>query len=130
MKSHLNLGCGKRFHPAWMNIDNNVSSPFVIRQDLLKEMPFPDESFDVVYHSHLLEHFPKPYAVTFLRECHRLLKRRGIIRIVIPNLEQIAKLYLQTLEAIDQGKKEWEFNYEWIYLNFMTRLFGKSQARR
>lgn len=116
MRSYLNLGCGKRFHSAWTNVDNNVSSPFVIRHDLLKGIPFPDDSFDVVYHSHLLEHFPRRDAAPFLRECYRVLKRRGIIRIVVPDLERIARLYLQALEAIDHGRREWGYNYEWILL--------------
>jgi len=59
----LNLGCGGRFHPAWTNVDF-VYAWGVIAHDLTQGISFAD-SFDVVYHSHLLEHFPKTAAESF-----------------------------------------------------------------
>ena len=102
---YLNLGCGLRFHPDWTNIDSDSSSPYVQDYDLQKGIPFQDNFFDVVYHSHLLEHFPKHKATDFMIECFRVLKPGGTIRIVVPDLEQIAKLYLKTLMLALKGKK-------------------------
>src|SRR6185437_7104009 len=70
----LNLGCGGRFQPDWENLDFAPASAAVRAHDLQKGIPFPDGTFDVVYHSHVLEHFPKQFAPSFLRECHRVLK--------------------------------------------------------
>ena len=114
--NYLNLGCGHRFHPAWTNVDFVSTDEGVLSMDLTKSIPFPDSYFDVVYHSHLLEHFPKNAAEPFLRRCCRLLRPRGILRVAVPDLEQIVKVYLTALEQASLGSKEWAANYKWILL--------------
>lgn len=114
--NYLNLGCGHRFHPAWTNVDFVSTAEGVIVADLAKGMPFPDASFDVVYHSHLLEHFSRSEAEPFLRECCRVLRPNGILRVAVPDLEQIVKTYLTALEKVSEGSAEWANNYEWILL--------------
>lgn len=113
---YLNLGCGTRFHTLWSNVDFVSTDKSVIAHDLRKGIPFQDSYFDVVYHSHLLEHFPKSAALPFMLECYRVLKPGGIIRIAVPDLERIASLYLQALEKASSGDEYWQHNYDWIML--------------
>lgn len=113
---HLNLGCGSNFHPDWTNVDFTATGKDVIAWNLRRGIPFPDQSFDAVYHSHVLEHFSRKEAVSFLRECYRVLTLGGILRVVVPDLEQIARLYLYALENASDGSAEWARNYEWILL--------------
>jgi predicted SAM-dependent methyltransferase len=113
---YLNLGCGSRFHTDWTNINFVSTSESVIAHDLSQGIPFPDASFDVVYHSHVLEHFPQSAAASFIKECYRVLRPQGILRVVIPDLEQIARTYLYALEQAVNGSKEWEQNYQWVLL--------------
>lgn len=103
----LNLGCGKRLHSDWVNVDYTATTENVISHDLSRGIPFPENSFDVVYHSHLLEHFPRSAASVFVQACWKVLKPGGILRVVVPNLEQIAKVYLEALEKASQGSEEW-----------------------
>src|SRR5271155_506224 len=112
----LNLGCGQRFHPEWVNLDLHPSNPSVQRWDVHEELPFPSGSFDVVYHSHVLEHLSKQDAPLFLRECYRVLRSGGVIRVAVPDLEKIARLYLEALEKASQGIPGWAENYEWMLL--------------
>jgi predicted SAM-dependent methyltransferase len=116
MKSYLNLGCGNKFHPNWTNVDLIARGNSVIGHDLRKGIPFSDGEFDLVYHSHLLEHFPRAKALPFLRECYRVLKHGGTIRVAVPDLERIARAYLQALTEAVQGVEKGEHNYEWIML--------------
>ncbi|MBI3977216.1 MAG: methyltransferase domain-containing protein [Chloroflexi bacterium] len=116
MKPYLNLGCGSRFDPAWTNVDFVSHSPSVIRHDLRQGIPFGAETFDVVYHSHVLEHFPRAEALAFLQECHRVLKPSGILRVATPDLEQITRVYLRKLEGAIRGDEQAQRNYEWIIL--------------
>jgi SAM-dependent methyltransferase len=114
--NYLNLGCGRRFHPGWVNLDFSPVAPNVRAHDLRKGIPYPDETFDVVYHSHVLEHLSKWDAPTFLRECRRVLRPGGLIRIAVPDLEQIARLYLEALEKASHGMPGWAENYDWMLL--------------
>ena len=114
--NYLNLGCGHHFHPAWTNINFTSTGDRVIAHNLTQGIPFPDASFDIVYHSHLLEHFPKHEAESFLKECCRVLRPQGVLRVVVPDLEQIARTYLIALEKASSGSQEWATNYEWILL--------------
>ena len=61
--------------------------------NLAKGIPFPNESIDVVYHSHLLEHLDGTVAEQFLLDVKRVLKPGGIQRIVVPDLQKLCVAY-------------------------------------
>jgi predicted SAM-dependent methyltransferase len=112
----LNLGCGGRFHPGWVNLDLQPQNPSVRRHDATTPLPFGDASFDAVYHSHLLEHLPRDRAAPFLRECWRVLRPGGVLRVVVPDLERIARLYLDSLVGAWLGDAEAQRRYTWAVL--------------
>ena len=115
--NYLNLGCGNKFHKDWVNVDMVSNSPYVKSYNLLKGLPFPNDQFDVIYHSHVLEHFPKEKAPDFIRECFRVLKPGGIMRVVVPDLENIVNEYVKHLnENTENTSRQSEANYDWILL--------------
>lgn len=118
----LNLGCGSRYDQRWTNVDFKPKGTGVIGHDLKKGMPFGDSIFDAVYHSHLLEHFSRDYAPVFLKECHRVLKPGGSIRVVVPDLEHIIREYLDLLQKALAGNKEAQDCYEWIMLELFDQM--------
>lgn len=117
----LNLGCGWRYHPDWTNIDFRSGSEFVTAHDLSKGIPVPDESFDLVYHSHLLEHFTKDEGQAFIQECFRVLRPQGILRVVVPDLEQVTRLYLMALKQAAGGSAEWSHHYDWMLIELLDQ---------
>ena len=119
---YLNLGCGTKFHPDWTNLDFESVGDAVQAHNLLNGIPFDDESFEVVYHSHVLEHFPKKKAPEFLKECYRVLKRGGTIRIAIPNLEVIVLNYLKYLNESLENKPGAAAKYEWTMLELYDQV--------
>ena len=124
----LNVGCGERFHSDWTNIDIHPVAPSVRRWDLSKGLPFPDSSFHVVYHSHVLEHFSKMDGLKFLRECFRVLRNNGIIRVAVPDLEQIARVYLEALDKAVAGDRVWQDRYEWMLLEMYDQTVRNSSG--
>ncbi|MGF1479791.1 MAG: methyltransferase domain-containing protein [Cyanophyceae cyanobacterium] len=121
MVSYLNLGCGRRFHPDWTNVDFTSTSDRVIAHNLIQGIPFPDAAFDVVYHSHVLEHFSKAQAQAFLSECCRVLRPQGVLRVVVPDLEQIVRSYLMALEKASTDAV-WQANYDWILIEMYDQV--------
>jgi SAM-dependent methyltransferase len=109
-KRFLNLACGDFYldTPEWINLDWYPHSKSVRKANLLDPLPFPDNHFEIVYSSHFIEHIPKSDITNFIFECHRVMKPGGIIRIVVPDFENIAREYVKN---IDTGKsEEAEFN--------------------
>jgi glycosyltransferase involved in cell wall biosynthesis/predicted SAM-dependent methyltransferase len=118
----LNLGCGSKYHNDWVNVDMVSMNNGVIQHNLEEPLPFDENSFDVVYHSHVLEHFSRNVAFKFIRECHRVLRNGGIIRVVVPDLEQIAKHYLSIFERSLAGDLEAQAKYDWIILEMFDQM--------
>lgn len=117
---YLNLGCGFHYStkPEWTNLDFVSRGERVIAHNLTKGIPFENESFDLVYHSHVLEHFSKEDGAIFITECFRVLKTGGKIRIAVPDLQQITRNYLKFLEKGLNNPEDTmnELNYEWMLL--------------
>jgi SAM-dependent methyltransferase len=96
--------------------------------DLRKDLPFASDSFDVVYHSHVLEHFSRPAALQLLGECRRVLRLHGVIRVAVPDLEQIARLYIEALDKSLAGDHAWQARYEWILLEMYDQTVRRSSG--
>lgn len=118
----LNLGCGGHFHPDWVNADIAPHDSRVLQHDLQSRLPFEDSSFAAVYHSHVLEHIPKSQAAAFLNECHRVLAPGGVLRVVVPDLEMITRLYLKYLDEAVAGDEEAAKRHEWMTLELLDQL--------
>jgi SAM-dependent methyltransferase len=112
----INLGCGSRFHPDWVNADIAPLDPSVVQCDLSRKLPFPENEFDVAYHSNVLEHIRRDDALPFMRECFRILKPGGILRVAVPDLERICKLYLEKLQQAAAGDSASAHDYDWMQL--------------
>jgi predicted SAM-dependent methyltransferase len=114
-KSLLNLGCGTDSRPEFVNVDI-VGGPGIIAHDLRLGIPFPDSTYDLVYHSTMLSHLRPPDALNLMRECRRVLKPGGVLRVVTEDLEQMCRAYLQKLEAACSGDEQAAREYEWMVL--------------
>ena len=120
----LNLGCGDVFLPGWRNLDFVARPPHVVRHDLRETLPLPAGRCEVVYHSHVLEHFDRAEADRFLAECHRVLAPGGVLRVVVPDLEQKARLYLDRLSAaaVKPDDPALAGQHQWMTLEMLDQL--------
>jgi SAM-dependent methyltransferase len=92
----VNLACGNTFvlGNGWVNFDYTSSSPSVRQANLLGRLPLGGDSAALVYSSHFLEHIPRSDVPAFFHECHRVLTPGGILRLVLPDLENLCRTYL------------------------------------
>jgi len=90
----LHLGAGENVLPGWLNTDlHDYGRRDLAYLDVRRRFPLPDESFDVVFSEHMLEHLTYAEGQHCLRECRRVLRSGGRIRIATPSLERLARLY-------------------------------------
>jgi len=91
----VNLGCGDTFIKSknWLNFDFKKKQD-IIKSNLLKKIPLKSNYADIVYCSHFLEHIPEKKVQAFLIECGRILKNKGILRLVLPDFKKMVEEYL------------------------------------
>jgi ubiquinone/menaquinone biosynthesis C-methylase UbiE len=106
--SFINLACGREYvdSPDWINFDFAATSPAVTQVNLLQPLPVPSSSARLVYSSHFLEHVPLGDVDAFLQECLRVLQPAGVLRLVLPDLEEMARTYLRLRETGDHERAD------------------------
>jgi SAM-dependent methyltransferase len=84
----LNLGCGKEYYDSpkgWVNLDGDPKIKCDVLCDLddknLK-LPFKDDTFGIVWASHVFEHIF--YLGALKKEIHRILKPGGTLCFIVP----------------------------------------------
>ncbi len=82
----LNLGCGKKILPGYINVDNNpvLGDKRIVTHDL-NRMPYPfkDNQFEEILMDHVLEHLENPLEV--LQEVYRIGKDGCRVSIKCPH---------------------------------------------
>jgi predicted SAM-dependent methyltransferase len=105
----IHLGCGMRIFPGWINVDGDPNPGVDLVWDLRRQLPFPGESAQFVYCEHTFEHIPRRHALTFLRECFRILEPGGLIRLGMPDAELYLRAYADgDNEFFDYLRKRWK----------------------
>lgn len=118
---YLNIGCGLSAPHTWVNIDASwnarlaklsrfrqllchvkplqakLSIPWpqnIKIHDVRRGIPYPTESVNAIYASHLLEHLYRSDAAFFIEECYRVLRPYGLLRVVVPDLGALVDRYV------------------------------------
>lgn len=90
----LNLGCGPRIIKGFINVDIRNDLQLDVVDDIRTLKTFKNESADLIYSCHGIEHFFKDERLTVLSRWHQVLKKGGTLRLALPDFEMVAKCYL------------------------------------
>ena len=97
----LHLGCGqKNFGEDWIHIDGSEYDH--IKYHDIANLPFEDNTCDLIYASHVLEYFDRDQVLVVLNEWQRVLKPDGVLRLAVPDFGAMAKLYVDTGISLDR----------------------------
>ena len=83
----LHIGCGPTPLAGWVNVDNQAYPGVDRVLDVTAGLPFEDVS--LIYAEHFIEHLAYDAALAFLRECRRVLRDDGVLRLSTPNLDWV-----------------------------------------
>lgn len=117
----LHLGCGQIIKEGWVNVDLEPAKGG-IRRDLSRPFPEESDSVDFIFHEHFIEHLTREQGVAFLKECYRVLRPGGVMRLSTPDLYMLAIWYQQG--PIDQWPGTWEPKSPARFFNEAMRLWG------
>ncbi len=84
--------------------------------------PLADESFDIIIHQGLLEHFKSPFVL--LNENIRLLKSGGYLLIDVPQTFHIYTLIKQALMLVNRWFGGWERQFTVDSLSNLVKHYG------
>lgn len=118
-----------------------LSENIFIHHDLSYGIPLKDDVADYIYSSHFLEHLYRDDARHLLNESYRVLKKGGVVRISIPDLEYAIKLYSlgkkdQTLqnyffvESDDSYYARHKYMYDFEMLSEILKDIGFNDIKR
>jgi len=108
----LHVGCGRNKLTGWVNIDAVKACEPDIVHDIMKPLPYADQSVDEILAEDLLEHFDKYMRFVVFGEWARVLKVGGRLTVQVPNFKRILL-------------KFFKFGYD----NFVDYLFGENMIR-
>lgn len=89
----LNIGCGTLRMDGWVNIDL-VGLPVDLAWDIRRTLPFVDDSVDVIFHEHVMEHVCAYDGFMMAKDSYRMLKPGGVLRIVMPDANRYIRSYV------------------------------------
>ncbi len=94
-KTKVHFGCGSNRLDDWINVDLDRSCKLDVVADLRLDLPFRSQSVDYIHSEDFIEHLKLEEGIHFLEECHRILKEGGVMRLLTPDLLQIAERYVK-----------------------------------
>lgn len=112
----LHIGCGNRYIPGFIHVDVRKLPhvDYVTSADKLDM--FEDNSVDLIYNCHILEHF-KRYQI------ENVLKVGGILRVAVPDFEKLVEVYLKTKDlklilGLLVGRQDYPENTHYIVFDY------------
>ncbi|MBI2995142.1 MAG: sulfotransferase [Candidatus Melainabacteria bacterium] len=111
----LQVGSGSNILPGWLNTDSNPCSNNIVFLDSTKKFPFKNNTFDYIFSEHHIEHLSYFEGLHMLKECYRILKPKGKIRIATPDLKVFIDLYNPQKSNIQKR-----------YINFISNNYNSS----
>jgi predicted SAM-dependent methyltransferase len=102
----LHIGCGGNYLKGWFNTDLFPNARRT-KLDSTKTFPYPDNTFDYIFTEHMIEHVPYAAGQVMLRECYRVLKPGGILRLITPDVKFLMSLYNDREKQINKDYIKW-----------------------
>lgn len=137
----LHLGCGHRLLDGFVNVDIEPGVGADETLDITNLEPFDDNSVDLIYACHVLEHIRRPVVLDTLREWRRVLRPGGTLRLSVPDFQILASLYIDDGVSLWRligplcGRQNGEWNthysvYDKDYLSWLLTEAGFYHVRR
>ncbi|MBI2627953.1 MAG: methyltransferase domain-containing protein [Candidatus Niyogibacteria bacterium] len=121
-KIKIEVGCGRKFRKGYLHCDIR-KLPYIDYVCAADKLPFKNGAVDEIYSRHLIEHFSLIEVIKVLEEWNRVLKIKGKIYIICPNLLWHLRQILKGSHKSFYIKKRGENNRYWGF----GSLFGWQQ---
>ena len=119
----LHLGCGNKKIHGWVNVDTRKEESPDVVLDIKNIHKKYNNAVDIIYVSHVLEHFDKHSIKNVLDSWYKALKPGGTLRISVPDFEAVVSRYLvckdmDELQGFLVGGQKNPFDYHYQVFDF------------
>ncbi len=136
-KVYIHLGCGPIDAKGFINVDVIPYSHIHYIQQVEDLNIFPDEYADLIYACHVLEHISHNKISEVLKEWQRVLKKNGVLRISVPDIDKLIDVYFAEEKNISaiigplMGGQDNPYNFHKSVFNksYLTELLLSSGFR-
>jgi predicted SAM-dependent methyltransferase len=120
----LHVGAGGNYLPGWVNVDILSNNHADVYCNALA-IPYPPESFELIYACHVLEHFNRHLILAALTHWRNLLNTGGTLRLSVPDFAAVVNHYvvnqeLSVLIGLLYGGQQSQFNEHHIIFDSNT----------
>ena len=91
----LHLGCGRKYIPGFVHVDLLDYDHIDHRMSVDDLSLFSNNSVELIYASHVLEHFGRHETTGVLGEWYRVLQVAGVLRVAVPRFRGGCQQVLQ-----------------------------------
>lgn len=129
----VNVGAGNSGREEWINLDAFPETKINCLYDARKGLPFQNGSVKGIFSEHFFEHIDYTQeAPHFLRECYRVLRQGGVLRIIVPDAGKYLTAYarggwqeLKNIRPLDDQMADhwygWTYNTRMELINYVFR---------
>ena len=112
----LNIGCGLTRYTDWIGVDMCSGEATDLILDLRRSLPFSNETVDYCYSEHFAEHLYPEEFDAHLKDVHRILRKGGIYRLVVPHAQRFFQNYIEENDDYFKQAFPWaNSNLEAVY---------------
>lgn len=128
---YLDLGCGPNSRADFCNLDYDWHPDIDVCWDVTKGLPFDDGYIAGIFTEHMIEHLTLRDTLALLRECRRVLRPCGVLRIVVPDGEIYLAEYAKhragqpaSMPYGDDDRREFPLTTPIVSVNRIFRAHG------
>lgn len=136
----LHVGCGLRRIPGFIHIDSRPLGGLDYITEAGQLAMFANDSVDLLYNCHVLEHISRPCIQPTLQEWWRVLKPGGLLRTAVPDLAVAWAIYTESQDlnlilGLLYGRQDYPENthlmgFDWLTLKRHLEQAGFINVRR
>lgn len=119
----IHLGAGPINIQSWVSIDARQAPHIHLQSEGFALNEFADCAISEIYMCHVLEHFSFEEAKTVLNTLRKKLKVGGVLRLSVPDFDQLIAIYhssgndLEPIKSALMGGQDYEYNFHKAVFN-------------
>lgn len=121
----LHVGAGHVRLDGWLNTDiTPLCCPLYL--NAMRHLPIRDNSVSYIFGEHFINYMPRQATQLFFKECFRVLKPSGVLRITTIDIEVLARVYISNpdrVRLLNERNRQRGYQYNSYPIDILNKTF-------